>query len=487
MSYLLSQIWICLLLTALIAGLAGWFLRGSSKGKIKAIEEEWKIKLARAQNERDYYAGEVKSFSAVSQERDELEQNYLLEKEQMGRQLEEMQMGASVAAEKIKENEILLQLRAQELDDANTQIIAKKEEDYDGFTQQLAETESNVKQAEDSLKHSEIKVSELQSELDETKVKLLDVTNKLSDTESHVSEAEERLSAAESKFDNRVIEDDLTSEYIPDTDTRSTLLSTPDSTEVADKAVDTFDNKSSKDGITGVIAEKLSKAKDRTVEAGSSVVSSTKGSTSSEESSNTDYVDTRDNQVNIDDHHDSGKSKIAVAAAGAGAGALGFAGIVADKFNHAKDELFDRVDPDSESYDIRDVHTINVDESKRLSQMNIENTDELIEKCSNKEGIQLVAKSMGKENWVVRSWASIADLMRVKGVESINAELLELAGISSVQALASAKLDKLTDSVKVIHKHVGKTSHRPDADEVGSWIKRAADLPKMLDDNLDKL
>lgn len=173
--------------------------------------------------------------------------------------------------------------------------------------------------------------------------------------------------------------------------------------------------------------------------------------------------------------------------AGAGAAALGMAGKMKDKLTQVKDDLLDKMDLSGDVYTMQDIHIINNEEGKHLSQMSIMSTEDMIDKCSSQEGVERIAKSMGKESWVVRSWVSMADLMRVEGVDTVNAELLELSGISSVQALASVKLQKLTESIKIIHKHVGKTNHVPDSDEIEGWIKNAKSLPKRLDDNLDKL
>ncbi|MEE9302629.1 MAG: hypothetical protein V3U84_02480, partial [Thiotrichaceae bacterium] len=124
MSYLLSQIWICLLLTALVAGLAGWMLGRGSKGKVKQLEEKWHTKLARAENERDYYSGEVKNLSAIAEEREEMEERFVLEKQSLENELDALQKGMKFKVDSSKEQQEQFYLKTQALEEQNTSLNA---------------------------------------------------------------------------------------------------------------------------------------------------------------------------------------------------------------------------------------------------------------------------------------------------------------------------------------------------------------------------
>lgn len=583
MEYLLSQIWLCLALVALIAGLTGWFLRGGSKAKIKALKEEWKVKLARAQNERDYYASEVKSLSAMAEEREEAERHYQSEKQALSIQMEDMRTESEMTAEAFKDQEHVLKKQASELEASNRALLASSEKQQQ-FQQKFMDSETRAEKISVALSAAEEKISDLQTELDSTKIQLLDTTDKLSITEGLL--AERRNLPTQEKTILLVNDKDKTDQSTTATTTHATpspspiqtsredninnmvlgvgsLLSTPTSSvEVVDahnKVPHDADRSRDKEKQAETLLDELAQLDKETNASTASNIArdnldliekqtntphvadsgsdhnepvatvDTKNTTTAEQALDNAFsdqmnqdktivtrVDTRNdankriqddqnNHTKSAEQHDKNdktnnannanndsaeqiqhKSKSATLA-GAGAAALGMAGKMKDKLTQTKDNLWDKVDFVSDVYAIQDIHTISNESAKYLRRMNVISTEDLVDKCASQEGVELIAKSMGKESWVVRSWASMADLMRVKGVDAVNAELLELSGISSVQALASAKIQRLTDSIKVIHKHVGKTNHVPDYDEIETWVKYAKDLPKRLDDYLDKL
>ncbi|HHL19206.1 MAG TPA: DUF4332 domain-containing protein [Thiothrix sp.] len=477
MDYLLSQIWMCLGLIALIAGLAGWFLRGGSKNKIKAIEEEWKVKLARAQNERDYYAGEVKNLNAMAENRESVEKNYQNEKQALAIRLEDMQMDAKMTSEAFNDQERLLKQQALELEESRRALSAKHDIEH-RFEQKLIDYAEDLEKSALALRTAEEKISDLQTELDSTKIQLLDTTDKLAITEgllvdgqNVVAKERQTILPMEDKENSQRPSPAPIQKKGEVTQTKGilgtgSLLSMPTSSV---EIVDAHDERPVK--TTGQALDDAFSEIDMGVQIAKENVSQ-----------KSDV-----NKSNIDKNTDDSIDYKSATLAGAGAAALGMAGKMKDKLTQVKDDLLDKVDLSGDVYTIQDIHIINSEEGKHLSQMNIISTEDMIDKCSSQEGVERIAKSMGKENWVVRSWVSMADLMRVQGVDTVNAELLELSGISSVQALASAKLSKLTESIKIIHKHVGKTNHVPDSEEIEGWIKSAANLPKRLDDNLDKL
>ncbi len=381
MSYLLSQIWICLLLTALVAGLAGWMLGSGGKRKIKEIEEKWRTKLARAENERDYYSGEVKNLSAIADEREEMEERFVLEQQSLENELEALQKGMKFKVDSSKEQEEQFYLRAQALEEQNTSLNAKVEEEQQVFSQRVAELEAASELAKTQVADYEDKITALQSELDDAHINITHTTN--------------RLTEAEAKLD--IAENDLS----------MNLAHEPES-----------------------------------------------------ESS-------------------TGFAKVATA------GSAALAGIVAATgFGGDNDSL---VNPSADEYPIDVIEAISDEDSRRLHKLGVNTTTDLLGKASNKEAISILAKSMSKESWVVRSWASVADLLRVESVDTVNAELLELAGVATVQSLARSNADKLKDSIKVIHRHVGKTTDAPSSDAISVWIQNATHLEPLLETNVDKL
>ncbi len=366
MSYLLSQIWICLLLTALVSGIAGWLLSGG-KRKIKRLEEKWQTQLARAENERDYYAGEVKNLTDIAEEREEMEERFIREKQSLENELAALQKGMKFKVDSSRKQEEELTRKAQILEEENTSLNAKVEEEQQVFAQRIAELEAGGELAKRQLQEYEEKINELQAQLDEAHIHLTETTNNLAEAEAQLDIA--RREANEGTSQN-----------------------------------------SAASVLTG---------------------------------------------------------------AGIGAAAAG----IMDKL----------IDTDQAEYPVDVIEAISKEDTKRLRKLGVKTTTDLLNKASNKEKISLLAKSLGKESWVVRSWASVADLLRVKGVDAVDGELLELSGVATVQSLVRSKLDKLAESIEVIHRHVGKTTHVPTREEISGWIENAKQLEPMLETNVDKV
>ena len=122
------------------------------------------------------------------------------------------------------------------------------------------------------------------------------------------------------------------------------------------------------------------------------------------------------------------------------------------------------------------IQSLSDEDNQRLSSMNIKTTEDLSSKTATDMGIRLLSKSLGKEQWVVRTWANNANLIRIKGVDGIMAELLELSGINSVKKLANSSPETLSKNISAVHEHISKRSQLPNLDELQVLIKNAKKL-----------
>ena len=85
------------------------------------------------------------------------------------------------------------------------------------------------------------------------------------------------------------------------------------------------------------------------------------------------------------------------------------------------------------SYNVEEVEGIGKSYSKKLHDIGISTTDQLLNQCCNMNGCITVAEHVGIEDFVVSKWASMSDLMRISGLEGQLSELMVYAGIDSVQ------------------------------------------------------
>ena len=134
--------------------------------------------------------------------------------------------------------------------------------------------------------------------------------------------------------------------------------------------------------------------------------------------------------------------------------------------------------PNDENYKIEVIRSIGKDNRRQLHEMGVNTTLNLLEKCTDDTGVSIVSKALGRESWVVSSWVSIADLVRIKGIDGPMAEVLELSGVYSAKALAAANPEKLIQSIESVKQRVEKVATIPDIATVASWIRHAETLKK---------
>ncbi len=80
MTYLITQIWFYLLITACAAGGIGWFLRGSNKKKLQALEQQWQADYESVDSERKSYAKKIEQLSKIEHENKELKLRVALQR-----------------------------------------------------------------------------------------------------------------------------------------------------------------------------------------------------------------------------------------------------------------------------------------------------------------------------------------------------------------------------------------------------------------------
>ncbi len=134
------------------------------------------------------------------------------------------------------------------------------------------------------------------------------------------------------------------------------------------------------------------------------------------------------------------------------------------------------------SYPIEEVEGIGPSYGKKLRQLDVSTTQQLLDRCMDQESRIAVAQHVGIEDFVVQKWASMSDLMRVGGIEGQFAELMAYAGIESTQQLATQiphKLEQLLQETNNVEKRV---RNLPDIHALDLMIRQAKALPEVLQD-----
>lgn len=117
---------------------------------------------------------------------------------------------------------------------------------------------------------------------------------------------------------------------------------------------------------------------------------------------------------------------------------------------------------------------------QKLIEAGINSIEKLLEQCSSKKGRIKLAEKSGITEKLILKWANHADLLRIKGVGSEYAELLEAAGVDTVPELAKRKTDNLVAKMAEVNAAKKLVRRIPNVKQAGDWIEQAAKLPRMI-------
>lgn len=117
----------------------------------------------------------------------------------------------------------------------------------------------------------------------------------------------------------------------------------------------------------------------------------------------------------------------------------------------------------------------------KLNEVGIKSTEALLEKGSTKKGRAELAEQTGVSEKLVLTWTNHADLMRIKGVGSQYADLLEATGVDTVPELARRNAGNLVATMEEANEAKNLVRKLPAEKQVKSWIEQAAKLPRVLE------
>ena len=610
MVYLLSQIWLCLLITALLAGLLGWLLRGGGKKKLNTLNEKWQDKYDALSQERNSYASKINKLSGVTHEKDRLESKIETQKHTYEQKLTRLTKQLAVVDKETQKQQSLLAQKDEELAMSMAQFdskISEYEDDQQNSTidleKKLKESASQLslqeKSTQDALKAYQQKNTTLETTLKSTKAELDSATIKLVDVEKNLGKGKLQVDNLSKGF--AIKEKKLTEQLAEKAKQLSTALAATEKAEIRLKQANTTEETLKKEFATKEsklkqqfakekralnVSQRKSVVSNNTTPSSSIIskeslldkVSATTNSTVESIKAPLDYaqntpetpstpkatpeqnktkqkIDTIANEApqkasktkapitapvdhvvqpaqteeksvfsdikekfessGVSDKLKSGLDKakeginsakeeivhkasdakdsiqsynqetddksgngIKSMFASAGIAELAISGLekAKDGLSQAKESLTHYPDAEESNFPIDAIQSISNEDDRRLYSMGIKTTQNLLSKTSTDTGIHLLSKSLGKEEWVIRTWVNNADLIRIKGVDGILAELLELAGFSTITKLATSNAKNVLEEISKIHEHITKRSTLPSVDEIQAVIDGAKAL-----------
>jgi predicted flap endonuclease-1-like 5' DNA nuclease len=118
--------------------------------------------------------------------------------------------------------------------------------------------------------------------------------------------------------------------------------------------------------------------------------------------------------------------------------------------------------------------------SEKLAAVGLENIDQFLIATADRKGRKELAENSGISPKLILEWANRADLMRVPGVGEEFSDLLEQAGVDTVNELKQRNPENLYSSLVEINDEKNLVRRVPSQHEVSAWVEGAKQLPLML-------
>jgi hypothetical protein len=118
--------------------------------------------------------------------------------------------------------------------------------------------------------------------------------------------------------------------------------------------------------------------------------------------------------------------------------------------------------------------------AKQLKERGIAKEDDLLLKANTAAAQEALADQLGIDVKLVRRWALLTDLMRIVGIDTPHANLLDAAGVGSLKDLRDSNPEELARRLHQINRARSLVPEAPSVESVRQWISEAKDTtPKV--------
>jgi len=130
---------------------------------------------------------------------------------------------------------------------------------------------------------------------------------------------------------------------------------------------------------------------------------------------------------------------------------------------------------------IIDIEGIGPVYAKKLVDIGVTTTEQLLECAGSKKGRKEIAEKSGISEKNILEWVNLSDLFRIKGVGSEYSDLLEEAGVDTVVELSRRNPDNLCAKIAEINEEKKLVRRPPTLDAIKDWVEQAKTLPRMVE------
>ncbi|HEY5963581.1 MAG TPA: DUF4332 domain-containing protein [Xanthobacteraceae bacterium] len=129
------------------------------------------------------------------------------------------------------------------------------------------------------------------------------------------------------------------------------------------------------------------------------------------------------------------------------------------------------------TYPVKEISDIGPNDAGLLKSAGIRTTGRLLDAAKNPKGRKLLAGKTGITEKRILSWANTADRMRIKGIGSEYADLLQAAGVDTVKELKYRNPQKLVEAMAQINAKRKLARVMPSPRAVERWVEQAKRIP----------
>ena len=129
---------------------------------------------------------------------------------------------------------------------------------------------------------------------------------------------------------------------------------------------------------------------------------------------------------------------------------------------------------------IEEIEGVGPAYAAKLSGAGVLTTEHLLERGGSESGRKALAEETGQSHAQILEWVNHVDLMRIDGVGSEYADLLEAAGVDSVPELAARNAANLAAALESTNESKSLVRRVPSESVVAKWIDEAKTLPKLV-------
>lgn len=132
------------------------------------------------------------------------------------------------------------------------------------------------------------------------------------------------------------------------------------------------------------------------------------------------------------------------------------------------------------AYKITDIEGIGPAFAEKLALADIKSVEALLDAGKSKAGRKVIADASGLDAKKILVWVNMADLFRVKGVSSQNAELLKAAGVDTVKELRTRKPENLHAKMTEVNAEKNLVRQVASLGQVEGFVAAAKELDPMV-------